>query len=93
MNEKEKAEHNEKYRAKEPQAPEAKLPQVEKTTLLPQETPTFELSLVSNKDAKERMDICRACPTLKLKSVCSACGCFMPAKTRIKNSSCPELKW
>lgn len=43
---------------------------------------------------KERMTICIECPHLiKLTKQCSKCGCFMDAKTRLPNSSCPIGKW
>lgn len=42
--------------------------------------------------AKERMEICKACPNLKL-NFCKECGCFMPAKTKLKWASCPIGKW
>jgi hypothetical protein len=42
----------------------------------------------------ERMAICRECPFLiKITGQCSKCGCFMEAKTRLPNASCPEGKW
>lgn len=42
----------------------------------------------------ERMAICLECPfLLKLTKQCTKCGCFMDAKTRLPNASCPEGKW
>jgi ribosomal protein L32 len=45
-------------------------------------------------DSETRMNVCRQCehlhPTTKL---CMRCGCFMPAKTKIKNAHCPLGKW
>ena len=42
----------------------------------------------------DRYLICKKCDkfddTLKK---CRVCGCFMPVKTKIKTSKCPEGKW
>jgi hypothetical protein len=44
--------------------------------------------------AKERFDICKACPELiKLTTQCKKCGCFMAAKTKLKQATCPIGKW
>jgi len=49
---------------------------------------------VQNEIAKERMDICNSCPELiKLTKQCKKCGCFMEAKTKLPNASCPLGKW
>jgi len=41
-----------------------------------------------------RMEICKACPHyVPVVSVCSECGCFLPAKTMMKKTSCPLEKW
>lgn len=43
---------------------------------------------------EERMAICLACPELiKLTKQCKKCGCFMEAKTKLPNASCPLGKW
>jgi hypothetical protein len=43
---------------------------------------------------KERLDICKACPELiKLTTQCKKCGCFMSAKTKLKQATCPLGKW
>ncbi len=43
---------------------------------------------------KERMSICMQCPHLiKVTKQCSKCGCFMDAKTKLPNASCPIGKW
>jgi hypothetical protein len=55
--------------------------------------------LVSKKISKERMEICKQCEyhTLLLKkSRCSICGCFLTAKTSLREQSCPHpdgSKW
>ena len=43
---------------------------------------------------KQRMDICKQCPSYMSKIyTCKECGCFMPAKTKIANIRCPKDKW
>jgi hypothetical protein len=43
---------------------------------------------------KERMSICATCPQLiQLTKQCKKCGCFMEAKTRLADASCPLHKW
>ena len=44
--------------------------------------------------ALNRMSICRSCEELvKELPVCKQCGCFMPLKTKIEESTCPLGKW
>lgn len=41
-----------------------------------------------------RYKICQACPLFDHKMfTCGSCGCFMPAKTKLKNATCPEGHW
>ncbi len=43
---------------------------------------------------KQRMLICMRCDQYsKLNKTCRVCGCFMPAKVRLKNRNCPVQKW
>ena len=44
-------------------------------------------------DPKERMEICNSCPFKGDDQRCGKCGCFLPAKTRVKKSSCPIGRW
>lgn len=44
-------------------------------------------------DPAARMDICKTCPFMGKDQRCGKCGCFLPAKTRVKKSSCPIGKW
>jgi hypothetical protein len=54
----------------------------------------IEDSKVSDEVQKERFDICKACPELiKITSTCKKCGCFMAAKTKLKEAACPIGKW
>lgn len=44
--------------------------------------------------ANERYSICQACPELiKLTKQCKKCGCFMAAKTKLLDATCPIGKW
>jgi hypothetical protein len=43
---------------------------------------------------KIRLDTCRSCDSFqKHLRMCKECGCFMPAKARALNSTCPRNKW
>jgi hypothetical protein len=42
----------------------------------------------------ERYNICKSCPELiKITNQCKKCGCFMAAKTKLQNATCPIGKW
>lgn len=43
--------------------------------------------------AKKRIKTCLNCQKLTKKKTCGICGCFMPAKVRNPQSSCPIKKW
>jgi hypothetical protein len=51
------------------------------------------LGRVSEEVGATRMDICKACPELLPTGNCKECGCFMSAKTKLPNASCPLGKW
>ena len=43
---------------------------------------------------KKRIEICESCPFfISLTRQCKKCGCFMDAKTKLAEASCPEHKW
>lgn len=42
--------------------------------------------------SQARLDICNSCDKKTL-NICSVCKCFMPAKTMIASSACPDNKW
>ncbi len=45
-------------------------------------------------DAYERLKVCEDCDKyLKMAKICSACKCFMPLKTRLRQTKCPLEKW
>ena len=43
--------------------------------------------------AESRYAICKACPFFLPTTQCSKCGCFMKAKTKLKDAECPIHKW
>jgi len=44
--------------------------------------------------ANSRYNICLSCPELiNLTKQCKQCGCFMAAKTKLLEASCPLGKW
>lgn len=50
--------------------------------------------LQNQEDSNERYEICKACPEfIKLTTQCKKCGCFMSAKTKLAQASCPIGKW
>jgi hypothetical protein len=41
-----------------------------------------------------RYEICTKCPHfLNVTKQCKKCGCFMAAKTKLKNATCPIGEW
>ena len=58
------------------------------------------LDLLSSKNyttkeiRNKRFEICKGCPKLfKPTKTCKECGCFMAAKTWLKDATCPIGKW
>lgn len=47
----------------------------------------------SDEEKNRRYTICEKCPYLTVTKQCTKCGCFMAAKTKLLNASCPEGKW
>jgi hypothetical protein len=43
--------------------------------------------------SNERMNVCNKCPFKSKKNTCKKCGCFLPAKTKVKLEKCPINKW
>ncbi len=41
----------------------------------------------------ERAAICKQCEFLTATKFCSKCGCFIPAKTYIRSTTCVMKKW
>ena len=48
----------------------------------------------NNELSKPRTAICSLCQHKdKLLNSCNACGCFLPAKTRVEDAECPFGYW
>lgn len=44
--------------------------------------------------AKERLAVCKSCDKFNnTTKFCGVCHCFMPVKTRLGFTECPEKKW
>jgi Family of unknown function (DUF6171) len=54
-----------------------------------------EDKLLKNQEIVDnRMSICHECPFfISFTTQCKKCGCFMKAKTTLKNAECPMGKW
>lgn len=53
-----------------------------------------EVEFVDSKISNDRFSICKQCPELiNLTKQCKKCGCFMAAKTKLPNATCPLGKW
>jgi len=48
---------------------------------------------LSGKSDTERLSVCESCPKLTKTRQCDMCGCFVDAKTTIKQEYCPMNKW
>jgi hypothetical protein len=44
-------------------------------------------------DPEPRLAICRQCEHLLDQNRCGLCGCWMPAKAKVANISCPDGRW
>lgn len=51
-----------------------------------------KLEFTDKKVAIDRMNICNSCEARK-GNFCSVCGCYLPAKTKLKKSECPMELW
>lgn len=40
-----------------------------------------------------RINTCNSCPELLKTRQCRKCGCFVDAKTKLRNEACPLKKW
>jgi hypothetical protein len=49
---------------------------------------------VEKEESERRYGICQECPELiQMTKTCKKCGCFMSAKTKLLNATCPIGKW
>ena len=66
----------------------------EKRTTKPWDMINPNMERVSEQEASVRYSICLKCPQLfKMTKQCKQCGCFMSAKTKLKDATCPIGKW
>lgn len=52
-----------------------------------------ETEYLTEEDQAKRMSVCEECEKLTVAKTCKECGCFMPAKVKLKHSACPLGKW
>lgn len=53
-----------------------------------------DVNWATEETATQRYEICKACPELiALTKQCKLCLCFMPAKTKLQEATCPIEKW
>ena len=64
-------------------------------TVTIEHSPEEELNFLIHKErnAAERLAICKSCPELKALNRCGKCGCFMDIKVRLYKSRCPIGLW
>jgi len=53
----------------------------------------FPSNYGSKAEANQRLSICHKCPSFTKAKTCKECGCFMVAKTKLKEATCPLGKW
>lgn len=53
---------------------------------------TGKLEYVDAPTKTDRMTICHSCEARK-NNFCTVCGCYLPAKTKLKKSECPMELW
>lgn len=53
-----------------------------------------KLRLASRATRTNRRNICNTCEVRNVKlNTCTACGCYIPAKTALSKSTCPMELW
>jgi hypothetical protein len=56
------------------------------------DTLTGDVMYADNQMAKNRLEVCHACPHL-MAGACTKCGCVVRLKVKYEESSCPIGKW
>jgi hypothetical protein len=70
------------------------IPKWDKVPARPWDLFNKKIGRVSGEIAKERLDICKACPKyVKTTHQCLECGCIMNLKVKLPNAECPIGKW
>lgn len=55
---------------------------------------TGKVEIADDETILERINTCGSCEIRNaLTNICTACGCFIPAKARLKKSECPLDLW
>lgn len=49
-------------------------------------------NFATKETAKQRFTICGKCE-MRDNNRCTICGCYLPAKVKLKNSECPAGEW
>lgn len=52
-----------------------------------------QVVFLNKEDALKKKDICMSCEFLFKKYICSKCGCILPLKIQLTESTCPVGKW
>lgn len=53
-----------------------------------------QLKFTSKQIAKDRYNTCLSCEIRNSKlNICTACGCYLPWKTKLKDAKCPIEAW
>lgn len=53
---------------------------------------TGNLEFVDASTKTDRLTICQSCEA-RDNNFCTVCGCYLPAKTKLKKSECPMELW
>lgn len=55
---------------------------------------TGKLKFVSKEVAQQRFDVCLQCDARdEALNICTICSCYLPAKTKLKDATCPMELW
>ena len=52
-----------------------------------------DLKVSDKPKSEQRYTICQSCPDFQATLTCRLCGCFMPAKVKLEQATCPAGKW
>lgn len=53
-----------------------------------------ELKIIKkSKQAQDRLIVCASCEFKTTMNTCAECGCYLPAKSLVKEEHCPKNKW
>jgi hypothetical protein len=66
---------------------------IDKKQVLPFNLISEDIEKIDSDIRKIRMEVCLSCEKLEQVNCCSECGCWMSAKTWIRDAKCPLDKW